>query len=58
MEENRTDKERLVQLFHDKERVICGKEFGIADYMYAGVAEYLIENGVTFTSTKVESGDI
>lgn len=55
LEENMTDKERLVQLFHDKERVIGGKEFGIADYMYAGVAEYLIENGVTFTSTKVES---
>ena len=51
LEEDMTEKERLVRLLRDKERLLCGKEFGIADYMYEGVAEYLIENGVTFTNT-------
>ena len=41
-----TDKEKLVKLFEQKERLLYGKGFGISETMYESVASYLIDNGV------------
>ena len=41
-----TDKEKLVELFNQKERLLFGRGFGISETMYESVASYLIDNGV------------